>query len=115
MAEKYRVLEACKASVVAVVDLALVVDYCEELVVVQCLRAGVPAHMGDELVALVVVGKGTYVPLPSRAAVVYWAMLIDDGTRTGVSILYVSAPRCSKRCAVRVKTLSLCFVKWVDH
>ena len=40
----------------------------------------------------------TYVPLPSRAAVVYGAMFIDTGTRTGVSILYVSVPRCSKRC-----------------
>jgi hypothetical protein len=25
-------------------------------------------------------------------------MFIDTGTRTGVSILYVSVPRCSKRC-----------------
>ena len=100
MVNTHRVLEACKASVVTVVDLALVIDHCEELVVVQCLRAGVPAHMGDELVVPAVVAKGTYVPLPSRAAVVYWAMLIDDGTRTGVSILYVSAPRCSKRCDV---------------
>ena len=42
--------------------------------------------------------KVTYVPPPSMAAVVYGAMLIDKGTRTGVSILYVSDPRCSKRC-----------------
>ena len=41
-------------------------------------------------------------PLPSTDAVVYGAMLMDEGTRTGVSILYVSVPRCSKRCAVRV-------------
>jgi len=40
----------------------------------------------------------TYVPLPSMAAVVYGAMFNDTGTRTGVSILYVSVPRCSKRC-----------------
>ncbi len=38
----HRVLEACKACVVAVVGLALVVDYCEELVVMQCPRAGYP-------------------------------------------------------------------------
>lgn len=30
----------------------------------------------------------------------YGAMLIDKGTRTGVSILYVSVPRCSKRCII---------------
>lgn len=48
------------------------------------------------------VARGTYVP-PPTAAVVYGAMLIDEGTRTGVSILYVSAPRCSKRCVVRVR------------
>jgi hypothetical protein len=29
---------------------------------------------------------------------VYDAIFIDTGTRTGVSILYVSDPRCSKRC-----------------
>jgi hypothetical protein len=29
---------------------------------------------------------------------VYGAKFIDTGTRTGVSILYVSVPRCSKRC-----------------
>ena len=29
-------------------------------------------------------------------------MLIDKGTRTGVSILYVSVPRCSKRCHGRI-------------
>ena len=39
----HRILEARKACVVAIVDLTLVVDYCEELVVVQCLRAWVPA------------------------------------------------------------------------
>jgi hypothetical protein len=38
------------------------------------------------------------VPLPSTAAVVYDAIFIETGTRTGVSILYVSDPRCSKRC-----------------
>jgi len=50
----------------------------------------------------------TYVPLPSTTAVVYGAMLIDNGTRTGVSILCVSVPRCS---AVRVKVY-LREVRW---
>ena len=85
-----------------VVDLALVVDHCEELIVVHCLRAGVPnGEMSRQLPT--VVATATYVPLPSTAAVVYGAMLIEEGTRTGVSILYVSVPRCSKRCAVPVK------------
>ena len=42
----HRVLEARKACVMAIVDLTLVVDYCEELVVVECLRAWVTAQTG---------------------------------------------------------------------
>jgi hypothetical protein len=84
---------------VPVVDLALVIDHSEKLIVIQCLGAGIASAC--EL-RLVVVAKETYVPLPSTAAVVYCAKLIDDGTRTGVSILYVSFPRCSKRCSLCV-------------
>jgi hypothetical protein len=42
--DTHRVLETGKARIVSPVDLALVVDHCEELVVVQCLWARIAAH-----------------------------------------------------------------------
>jgi len=41
---------------------------------------------------------------------VYDAMFIDTGTRTGVSILYVSDPRCSKRCRWDSSLVQISFV-----
>lgn len=44
--EAHRVLETRKARVVTLVDLALVVDHCKKLVVVQRLWAGITARVG---------------------------------------------------------------------
>ena len=97
------VLETREARVVPVIDLAFVIDHCKELVIVQSLWAWISTRKRGStpdrwLAGWLAPSRTTYVPLPSRAAVVYDAIFIDTGTRTGVSILYVSNPRCSKRC-----------------